>query len=73
MDIKYEWADLPCSIPACVTEKVESDGDYYTILLNVNCSEERLEKAVRHELEHINNDDFHSCLSADNLELLRHK
>ena len=73
MNVRFEWFDLPCSIPAWVAEKTESDGDYYTIMLNVNCSMERLEKAVKHELEHIENNDFNSELSADLIELLRHK
>jgi len=72
MNIRFEWVDLPCSIPAWVAEQTESDGEYYTVMLNINCSRERIEKAIRHELSHIENNDFNSERSADEIELIRH-
>ena len=73
MNIRFEVMNLPCSIPAYVAEKTDSDGDYYTIFINDNCSKERIEKAIKHELSHINNNDFNSELNANVIEILRHK
>lgn len=73
MNIRFEIMDLPCSIPAYVAEKTDSDGEYYTIFLNNNCSEERIRKAVEHELKHITNDDFCSKCDIDTIEKERHK
>lgn len=73
MNIRFEIMDLPCSIPAYVAEKTDSDGEYYTIFLNNNCSEERIKKAVEHELKHIINNDFDLEFGIDEIEKLRHE
>ena len=72
MDMRFEYVDLPYKVKALVTQSCESDGDYYTILVNSRCSAEQVREAVKHEISHIENDDFHSLLSVAELELLRH-
>ena len=49
-----------------------SNDDFYTIVLNSRLSHDQNLKTYIHELEHINNDDFHSGLSATILETIAH-
>ena len=67
------YADLPPSIKGMTIRSFDSEGDWYTIVLNSRLSKEQQEEAYEHEMEHINNDDF--CLrdcSADHIEAMRH-
>ena len=46
--------------------------DYYTIVLNCRYSNESLQQTYLHELKHIMHDDFHSCDSVSEIELVCH-
>ena len=62
-----DW--LPISIKGLAIE--DSDTEY-TILLNGELSKDMLYSSFTHELEHIFYNDFHSDLSANEIERLRH-
>ena len=49
-----------------------SNEDYYTIVLNSRLSHDQNLRTYIHELEHINNNDFYSKLSATKLETIAH-
>jgi hypothetical protein len=67
------FADLPTSIKGMTIRSFDSEGDFYTIVLNSRLSKEQQQSAYEHEMEHINNDDFYlrDC-SVDQIEALRH-
>lgn len=46
----------------------DNDGVYYTILLNSKYNNQTLCEAYDHEIEHINQGDFHCMIPADQLE-----
>lgn len=72
--IRYIMVDyLPQRIAAYLTECTEPDGEYYTMVINRNCGDNKIAESISHELEHYFNDDFHSPLSVAEIELLRHK
>jgi hypothetical protein len=60
--------DLPCSIRG-FTKKV-SGG--YTIVLNAKLNREQNEKTLKHELDHIENDDLFRDLDIQEVEYLAH-
>ena len=73
-DIKYIMVDfLPKRIAAYLAECTEADGEYYTMVLNRNCSDNKIAESVAHELEHLYNDDFHSPLTVADIEKIRHR
>lgn len=73
-DIIYIMVDsLPERVAAFLVECAEADGDYYTMVVNRNCGNNKIAESVAHELEHFLNDDFHSSLSVAEIETLRHK
>ena len=73
-DIKYIMVDnLPNRIGACLAECTEPDGEYYTMMLNRNCGDNKIAESIAHELEHYFHDDFHSPLTVGEIENLRHK
>jgi len=73
-NIKYIIVDfLPPSVSACLTECAEPDGDFYTVMLNRNCGDEKIAEGIEHELEHCRHDDFRSPLSVGEIEIMRHK
>ena len=60
---------LPYSIAAFITRITDdSAGEYYTISINESLSLERQKHVLNHEIFHINNGDFESMLTADQLE-----
>lgn len=62
-----DW--LPISIKGL---SIENSDTEYTILLNGELSKDMLYSSFTHELEHIFYNDFHSDLSANEIERLRH-
>ncbi len=68
-----DYEELPCRIGGLVRETCEPDGDYYTIIINSRLSYERQCDVYAHEMEHIENDDFHSERSVAEIENDRHK
>lgn len=63
---------MDCDFRGAVFCKTESDGDYYTIVINENLSEEAKAKTLKHEIEHIVCDDFHSDRPLNEIEAERH-
>lgn len=53
-DVTIRYIDLPGSVKSFVREK---DGDY-TIVLNSRLSREAQKAACKHEMEHLDNEDF---------------
>lgn len=69
MNVKY--LDMPGTVRGFSHKVTEPDGDYVTIVLNSRLCRSAQEKAYRHEMSHIECDDFLSeC--ADNIEGERH-
>ena len=62
---------LPVTIKG-LTIRTTDNEDYFCILLNGKLGHNALCKAYDHEIEHINNNDFESMYSADEIEKLRH-
>lgn len=58
VDYVIRTAVLPPRIDGCVVSN--ADG-CHTIVVNENVCEKRRKEAVRHELDHIRNDDLYSC------------
>ena len=63
-------ADMPTTVPAYSMH--DDAEDYTTIVVNSRMNIERQRKSYKHEIEHIENDDFHSGKSADEIECERH-
>lgn len=61
--------DLPSGVKGFTL--ADKDGDY-TIFLNARQTREMNKKAYIHELQHIQNDDFHRGESAGAIEAARH-
>ena len=68
-DVNTLLVDLPGTIKAFVTKDTD---DFYTIYLNSRLSHEQNVVSFIHEMEHIENDDFYSDLTADQIERVRH-
>ncbi len=67
-DIKVIYADLPCQCKGMVVRMFD-DGEYYdTVVLNSRLNREQNEKTYKHELWHIDQDDFDSSLPVSVLE-----
>ena len=64
-----DW--LPLTIKG-FTVMTSDNEDYYCILLNGKLGRNALIMAYDHELEHIDNNDFDSMYSADEIEMMRH-
>ncbi len=60
-------------LPHCMkgVSRENSDGTY-TIVLNSGLTHEQQQETLRHELEHIENDDFRATETADDIERMRH-
>lgn len=69
-DIVTVLADLPTTVGGYTLR--DHSGDY-TIVLNARMSRERQLEAYRHELGHIQGDDFSSSLSVDLIEIHAHQ
>lgn len=57
--------DLPCSVKAMVA--LDEDG-YYNIYVNSRLSREEQRKATKHELNHMQEDDFYSHADIRDIE-----
>lgn len=64
-DINVHILDFGNSIPATVT--INDDGSF-SIFLNARLSYERRLEAYWHEIQHIQNQDFYSHMSVDEME-----
>lgn len=64
-----DW--LPVAIRG-LTIRTTDNEDYYCILLNGKLGRNALIMAYDHEMEHIDNNDFDSMYSADEIEAIRH-
>lgn len=64
------YYNLPTRVKGLVV--YDSYDDYYTIVLNARLSHDENVKTFWHELKHITFDDFHSKLTATQLEAIRH-
>lgn len=62
--------DLPCKIRGFVGHNSEDGSN--TIVLNSRLNRETQIKCMMHEIEHIENDDFYSKYSSDEIEAKRH-
>ena len=68
-DVNTLLVDLPGTIKAFVAKDTD---DFYTIYLNSRLSHEQNVVSFIHEMEHIENDDFYSDLTSDQIERVRH-
>lgn len=68
-DINFVISDIIKPFKALATV---NDDNTYTIIITPDMSYDDKIKSVLHELDHIFYDDFHSELSADEIEQLRH-
>lgn len=64
-----DW--LPVTIKG-LTIRTTDNEDFYCILLNGKLGQNALNKAYDHEMQHIDNNDFDSMYTADQIESLRH-
>lgn len=69
MNIVLTYQNLPVRIRALT--QVNDDGSY-TIIINARCSWEMQKRAVLHELNHIDGNDFSADVQADLIEKLLH-
>ena len=73
MDLKIVQKPLDCNFRGAVFLKTESDGDFYTIVVNSNLSDEAKARTIKHEMLHILNGDFHSERPLNEIEAERHR
>ena len=64
-----DW--LPVTVSG-LTVRTTDNEDFYCVLLNGKLGDKALIKAYDHEMDHINNNDFSSIYTADEIEKLRH-
>lgn len=64
-----DW--LPVTVPG-FTVMTSDNEDFYCILLNGKLGDKALCRAYDHEMEHINDNDFDSMYTADQIEQMRH-
>lgn len=69
--IKVMEIDMPISIKGFVKRTYE-DGEFFTIVINSQLSNERKYFTIMHELRHINERDFSSSVPVDTIERERH-
>ena len=63
---------LPFGVNGCVTPNADDDG--FSIYINSRLSEDQKRKALAHEVDHIENDDFYNDLPISEIEKKdRHK
>lgn len=66
-DYTVRYIDLPLSVPGVTFLQ---DG-HYNVYINSSMSTEQQEDALRHELEHLNTDDFDVSKSLEEVEPYR--
>ena len=70
-NVLVRLVDMPCSVRGCVVRDYDND-EFYTIMINSRLSAEMQKSTYRHEIEHIESDDFSCDLTADEIESIRH-
>ena len=69
-NVLVRFMDMPPTVRGCCVRHFDDD-EYFTILLNSRLSVDMQEKAYRHEIEHIMQNDFSCNLNADQIESIR--
>lgn len=70
--ITADW--MPVTVRGMTAYYFDVDGQaYYTIFINDKLSLEMRCAAYTHEINHINNDDFHKMIPIEDLEAVRHE
>lgn len=69
--IKVLEIDMPINIKGFVKRTFE-DGEFFTIVINSQLSNEKKYFTIMHELKHINERDFSNFVPVDLLERDRH-
>ena len=70
-EVRVIYADLPPRIKGMLVKTFDEE-ECYTIVLNSKLNREQQLEAYRHELEHIECDDFACDWSVDEIEWVRH-
>lgn len=69
-NIRVVYADLPCTCKGMVVRMFDDGEDYDTVVLNSRLNWEQNVETYKHELWHIEHDDFNSDLPVSVLEKL---
>lgn len=69
-NIRVVYADLPCTCKGMVVRMFDDGEDYDTVVLNSRLNWEQNVETYKHELWHIEQDDFNSDLPVSVLEKL---
>ena len=67
-DVRFIKMKMPISVKGFAVKSCQSDGDFYTALINEDLNESAAKRAVLHELEHVSEDDFTSDYSVSDIE-----
>lgn len=67
-DVRFIRMKMPIGIRGIAVKSCQSDGDFYTALINEDLSEEATQRAVLHEIQHVEEDDFTSEYSVSDIE-----
>ena len=70
-NVSVKCVDMPGSVRACVVRSFDDD-EYYTIMINARLSDVQQREAYRHEVNHLQHDDFSCKKNADFIERVRH-
>ena len=70
--IRVFLVPMPLRIHGATIYAFDNGQYYYTILLNSSLSSQMQYDAYRHEMDHIDNNDFDAMTPASNLEVFRH-
>lgn len=68
--VRVRLVDMPTTVPGF---SIQTPDGWTTIILNSRCSHSKNLESYRHEMEHIENDDFSSELSVDEIEAVAHR
>lgn len=68
-DVRFVKMKMPIGIKGLAVKSCQSDGDFYTALINEDLSENATKRAVLHEIEHVSEDDFTSDYSVSDIEM----
>lgn len=64
----YHVRVIPFPCPTVGGMVTPNDDGSFSVYINANLSQERQKKALRHELEHIEDEDFHNGRPIDEVE-----
>lgn len=70
-NVSVKFVDMPCSIRGCIVRHYDDD-EYFTIMINSRMSADAQASTYKHEIEHLNCNDFSCYLSAGQIESIRH-